>query len=166
VKTQLLLTSIILATLLSFGAQAQGGAPIPPGMMPAPIRGLNLTQEQKEKFAAMRNKNHAEMSALNKALNDKRDAFEKLFASSASDADLRKAQADLQELTNRMITKHFENSLEMRALLTAEQRKDMLEKMRERKESFPGVGLGPRNGIGRGMHRERGMGTGAQQPGQ
>jgi Spy/CpxP family protein refolding chaperone len=163
-KTQIALSSFILAILLPLGAHAQGNASTSPSMMPMPVQGLNLTRDQKEKFAAMRAKNHAEMAALHKAVNEKRDAFGKLFASSASDAELRKAQAELQDLTNKMIFKHFENSLEMRALLTPEQRKDMIEKMGQRKGGFPGMGHGPGNGIMRGMHRNDGMGPEVQQP--
>lgn len=158
------LVSFSTATFLfiaSFGnnssAFAQGGpdraslaSEIPP-----PLRGLSLSQEQKIKFAEMRKKHRSSIEEQRKIVNAKRDAYEKLFAGNANEAELRKNHAELQALNSKLMEMHFENSLEMRALLTPEQRTQMITQMGQHQMGFPGEGRGNGSGMGHGKGKGR-----------
>lgn len=132
---------ILIATLcLSFGLTLfakSKEAPRAMGMMKV-LQQLDLTAEQKEKLKELRKnrkdgghgkENVEEVRKLRQELKEK-------FASNASDSELRKINDKMKSLRSSKTDLRFERMMEVRAILTVEQRKkfqDLMEGKGRRK---------------------------------
>ncbi|NRA67421.1 MAG: Spy/CpxP family protein refolding chaperone [Pseudobacteriovorax sp.] len=83
---------------------------------------LDLDESQKTKMTEIRQNSRAAMRAQRQEMKAQRRAFQELLKSNASDEDLRKAFASLENLKAKLSQFRFENMLQIRKVLTAEQR--------------------------------------------
>lgn len=109
---------------------------------------LQLSPEQKEKMKELREKSktqrqakRAEMKALRKSMKQKKKELKNAMQSDESDSALRnrfseleKLQQKAQQMKEAQSKARFENALEIRKILTPEQRKEFRGFMHERKK--------------------------------
>lgn len=121
---------------------------------------LKLSPEQKEKMKELREKSktqreakRSEMKALRKSMKQKRNELTSAMESDESDSALRNRFSELEKLQQK--ARHmrearskarFENALEVRKILTPEQRKEFRGFMHERKKGHGKKGRHHRGG--------------------
>ncbi len=120
-------------------------------------RDLGLSDEQREKMRKLRESAKAEKESMRKAHKEQRDAFKDLMKSDKSSSELRKAFQALQESKNKMATARFEHRLQVRDILTPEQRKKMAERRGDGRAKGKKRGqMNPRKRDGKGPRRDQG----------
>lgn len=150
------------------------------------MRGLNLTEEQRDKMFTIMHAQAPEMRNAAKAVQKARDDLRALGATGQYDEAKTRAAADaLGRATATMAQLHTRNQQQMLALLTPEQRRAVEARQRGGREGHehregregrggrdgrPGPGFGPGNGPGAGQgNGPRGPGFGpgpGNQPGR
>ncbi|MEZ4750297.1 MAG: Spy/CpxP family protein refolding chaperone [Bdellovibrionota bacterium] len=101
------------------------------------LKDLDLTKEQREKVQALRKANRDKSKAIRAKMKDARKAmFEKMKDAKASDADIRKTFEVVSGYRNEMQRLHFEETLEIRKILTPEQRVKLANKVTEKIENL------------------------------
>lgn len=88
---------------------------------------LDLTSEQSEKIEAIHEQAHSDNEALYQEMRTNREAMRSLFNSDASAAELRQQHQEIQALRQQLGSNRFETMLEVREILTPEQRTKMAE---------------------------------------
>ncbi|MEM9244281.1 MAG: Spy/CpxP family protein refolding chaperone [Cyanobacteria bacterium P01_F01_bin.153] len=125
---------------------------------PGWLRDLNLTDAQKTEMRAIKEKyrpQFEEIRAEGKAI---KDQMRQLISNpNTSDDQLRSQHQKVQQIRQSAGTLKFESMLEMRKILTPEQREQMGQRMAEREER-----RGGRGGRARGGRRGGGFGEGPQ----
>ena len=87
------------------------------------MKELNLTQEQRQKMRELRQQHRAGMKGLRSQMRQARESMKKAFQENSSEGQLRTLHNKLMDLQKSVATKRFENLLEVRKILTPEQRK-------------------------------------------
>ncbi|HIK36782.1 MAG: Spy/CpxP family protein refolding chaperone [Geminocystis sp.] len=98
---------------------------------------LNLTPEQRQKMAAVREKYRPQISSLKEQLRAERDTLQEMMARNESETTLRNQHQKIIALEQKIKTLSFESMLEMRSILTPEQRQQWASWMKERRASRP-----------------------------
>ncbi len=166
-KQKILIIALVLSVALNVGALVtfayrKATRPEPP-RPPCPLsQELDLTDEQRDKVRARREKAFEEMEPLRRELHEKRREVLALLKEEEVDVARRdRLFAEIADLQMRMELLTFDNMRETRDLLRPEQRERFMglveERFRHRHERFArGHGHGPRGGrMEYGMRRER-----------
>lgn len=114
---------------------------------------LQLTEEQKTQIKDLREKHEAEMESYKSEIKSAQDEFKSSIQSNATDEVLREKFQNVQTLKSKIGTLRFEQMLQIRSLLTEEQKakfKGLQHKMRQRKQ-HSGKGFRGRDGKGSGL---------------
>ncbi len=121
----------------------------PPGRGPGELfEQLNLSQDQMQKMQQIRERYKNQMQQQQQALRQAEEEFAKLMASTASQDQLREKHRQVQGLRDKLGEWRFESLLEMREVLTPDQRRQMAELMQQRRQNMrnpPGNRMGPPN---------------------
>lgn len=97
-------------------------------------RELNLTSEQSEKIRDIRAQAKEDMQSVHENLKEQREAMRSLLTSNANPNRLRQQHQKIQDLKESIDDQRFETMLEVREVLTPEQRSQMSELMLQRRE--------------------------------
>ncbi len=94
---------------------------------------LDLSDEQRAKLKAIREAAKTDREADWSAIRELRSDLREKLASDASDDELRKMYTTLEEKRSEKHTRKFERMLEVRSVLTKEQRQKLIELGKDRK---------------------------------
>ena len=95
---------------------------------------LNLNKEQKEKIKKIFEASKNEMKKDRKELLEKMKIFQEVYIDTKkTDNDIAKYHNEIHIIRNKMAAQHFKSMLQLRSLLTSEQRKQFFEKMKDHK---------------------------------
>jgi Spy/CpxP family protein refolding chaperone len=86
---------------------------------------LNLTESQRSQIEAIQAKRKTEMTQINTQLKTKQDELRTMMNGNASDQQLRSKHTEIVKLRQQLGNLNFENMLEIRAVLTPQQRNQM-----------------------------------------
>ncbi len=89
------------------------------------IKSIDLTPEQKEKIKEIQSKYKDIMPKLKESLKESKDALKKGFDSDMGEAELKKLHAELEKKKEEMQALRFDHILNLRSILTPEQRKKL-----------------------------------------
>ncbi len=89
------------------------------------LQQLDLTSEQREKIDEIQEESRREYKALRQEIRDSHQEMQSLLASDASNGELKKQHRAMQRLRQKMGDRRFETMLEIREVLTPEQRAQM-----------------------------------------
>lgn len=117
-------------------AQNRGESDRPDKGMPRWIQDLNLTPEQTQQMQAIRDRYKDQMTQRAQALRQAQRELGDLMAGDASKDQIRTKYNQVQTLKQQLGQVRFESMLEMRDVLTSEQRRQMAERMKNRRENF------------------------------
>lgn len=95
---------------------------------------LNLTPEQSEQIKAIKEQSKTQTQALMQQMQTSREEMRSLLASDSSPEQLREQHQAVQNLHQELSTNRFETMLEMREVLTPEQRTQMVELIEQRRD--------------------------------
>ncbi len=95
---------------------------------------LNLTSAQKAEIKSIREKYSSEYPDFKEEIQASRQKMQSLLANNASNGELRQQYEQMQRLRQKMGDRRFEAMLEMREVLTSEQRTKMAQLIKERGE--------------------------------
>lgn len=124
------------------------GPPGPPGRGPGELfEQLNLSQDQMQKMQQIRERYKTQMQQQQQTLRQAEDEFRDMMSSTASQSQLREKHRQVQGLREQMGELRFESMLEMREVLTPDQRRQMAELMQQRRPNM-------RNGQGGGRPQQ------------
>jgi Spy/CpxP family protein refolding chaperone len=93
------------------------------------IERLNLTDAQKQRIEALRNDHNNKIQPIKNQLKTKEDELRSLMSNNASNDQLKSKHKEIQSLRQQMGNLHFENMLEIRSVLTPEQRSQFAQMM-------------------------------------
>jgi len=115
------------------------------------LEALNLSAEQTERIQSIREEAKQAMEPLREQLQQEREVLQsQLAGDTATDDQLRAQHQETEDLHQQMGVERFETMLEIRRVLTPEQRSQMAELMEQRRaQRGQGQGLGGRFGGGR-----------------
>ncbi|ELS00838.1 P pilus assembly/Cpx signaling pathway, periplasmic inhibitor/zinc-resistance associated protein [Xenococcus sp. PCC 7305] len=99
------------------------------GNMKKLLEQLDLTPEQSQKIDAIHEEFHSENETLFQEMRSNHQELRSLLASDASQEQLRQQHQKIQNLRQQLGTNRFETMLQVRELLTPEQRTQMSELM-------------------------------------
>lgn len=137
----------ILLLLVGAGAQAQAlPNPLPAQTVAQHFRGpkgrergpqmmmeqLNLSQAQMQELEEIQQKYEDQFSQKRTVLHQAQQELSELMAGSASTSQIRNKYRQVSQLRQEMGDLHFESMLEMREVLTPEQRRQFAEQMQQR----------------------------------
>jgi len=108
------------------------------GGMKGVFKELNLSPEQKEKLKKLREESKDSRKDERDKMKAEKEAFRNKMGGDASDDDLRKDFAKLQEKRNEMAKSRFDHMLKVRSILTPEQRKKFAELADKKMEKHKG----------------------------
>ncbi|TRU32279.1 MAG: periplasmic heavy metal sensor [Microcystis aeruginosa Ma_MB_F_20061100_S20] len=97
------------------------------------IEQLNLTDEQKSKVAAIRQKYQEKTKQLRQTLRSNEQELNSLLSNNASDRDIRAKHQQVSRNRQEMSNLQFESFLEIRQVLTPAQRTEFSQLMQERR---------------------------------
>lgn len=127
IYSMILALSLTLSTPAAFAKR--GG---PDGPLHKALKKLDLTAEQQAKLKEIRVGQKDKIEAAHEKMKAARESLEHSLDNNASDTDIRKKHNDLQAARTQMEGLRFESLLQIRAILTPEQRK----KFQDMKEDF------------------------------
>jgi Spy/CpxP family protein refolding chaperone len=104
------------------------------------IEQLNLTDDQKSKIAAIRQKYQEKTKTLRETMRSNEQELNSLLSNNASDRDIRAKHQQISRNRQEMSNLQFESFLEIRQVLTPAQRTEFSQLMRERCPNFPNCG--------------------------
>lgn len=93
---------------------------------------LDLSSEQSSQIKAIHDRNKQENETLHEEVKAQKKAMGELFASDASESELQQKHQEIQSLKQELKAARFEGMLEIREILTPEQKAKMNELMQER----------------------------------
>ncbi|MDJ0648049.1 MAG: Spy/CpxP family protein refolding chaperone [Xenococcaceae cyanobacterium MO_188.B19] len=96
---------------------------------------LDLTSAQREEIKDIREKYSSQDPDFKEEIKASRQKMQSLLASDASKSELRRQHQEMQNLRQKMGDRKFEAMLEMREVLTSEQRAKMAQLIKERSDS-------------------------------
>lgn len=96
---------------------------------------LDLTPEQSEQIEAITTQSKTDSQALFEQMQTSRQEMQSLLASDASPEQLRQQHQSVQNLQEQLSNNRFETMLQIREVLTPEQRTQMAELMQQRRGS-------------------------------
>ena len=123
---------------------------------------LNLSTDQRQEIEEIRNEYQDRLQGRGQELRQAQEQLRELMLSIASDGDLRGQHNRILDLRQDMAELHFEQMLEIRGVLTDEQRREFLQLMQERRQQMRdrnGRGNGRGNDLGNGNSRNNGRGN-------
>jgi len=91
------------------------------------LQQLNLTSEQSQQIEAIKERSQTNMEGLREQAKVQKEEMQTLLASDASTEEIREQQQEAQNLRQQLDSNRFETMLEIREILTPEQRARMLE---------------------------------------
>lgn len=94
---------------------------------------LNLTPEQSEQIETIKTESRAQNDALHQDMETIREEMRSLLASDASVEQLREQHQRMQEVHQKLSDNRFETMLQIREVLTPEQRSQMADLMSEKR---------------------------------
>ena len=109
------------------------------GRMEKLLQQLDLTPEQSQQIEAIQEQFRTDNETLRQEMQANHQEMRSLLASDSSPEQLRQQHQQLQSLRQQLGTNHFETMLQVREILTPEQRNKMAELMaqyREKRGSF------------------------------
>lgn len=98
------------------------------------LQQLDLTSEQSQQIEAIQEQLSSENEALWQQMEDNRQQMETLLSNNASNEELRQRYQQLQSLRQQLSDNRFENMLQVRDVLTPEQREQMTQIMEQNRE--------------------------------
>ena len=101
------------------------------GGMKKILEQLNLTPEQSQKIDAIHEQFHSDKESLFEEMRTNHQEMRSLFASDASSQELRKQHQKIQDLHQQLGNNRFETMLQVREILTPEQRSQLAELMKQ-----------------------------------
>ena len=104
------------------------------------IEQLNLTDDQKSKVAAIRQKYRGKIQKLQETIRKNEQELNSLLSNNASDREFRSKHQQISRNRQEMSNLQFESFLEIRQVLTPAQRTEFSQLMRERCPNFPNCG--------------------------
>jgi len=128
---------------------------------PEALRGLELTEEQKEQLKAIRENLGKELKPLGEELREKVKELRELFQAEEIDAaSIKTKAAEISGIRGTLMQTTVEAFIDVSQVLTLEQRKELQKRMKERRDK-PGAGgrggpPGPRERWGREGDRDKG----------
>lgn len=96
---------------------------------------LNLTNEQRNKMSDIRKKYEPQFSSLNEQLRNERETLREMMRTNQGENQLRSQHQKIVSLNQQIQSLRFESMLEMREVLTPEQRQEWANMMGERRMS-------------------------------
>ena len=93
---------------------------------------LNLSQAQMQELEEIKQKYQEQFSQQRQELHQAQQELSELMAGTASTRQIRNKYRQVSQLRQQMGALHFESMLEMREVLTAEQRRQFAEQMQQR----------------------------------
>ncbi len=96
------------------------------------LQQLDLTPQQTEKIDAIKAESRQEYAALREEMRDSQEQMRSLLSSDASSNELRQQHQEMQRLRQKISDRRFETMLEIREVLTPEQRAQMAQLRRDR----------------------------------
>ncbi|MBD1888055.1 Spy/CpxP family protein refolding chaperone [Coleofasciculus sp. FACHB-SPT9] len=127
-------------------AQNSPGARPPRGNKDGLLQQLNLTQQQMQQMQAIRQKYRTQIAPRQQALRQARQELATLMNSTASASQIRSKNQQVEELQQQLQKLRFESMLEMREVMTPEQRAKFVQLMQQRRQQ-----KGQRAGKNRGQ---------------
>lgn len=110
------------------------------------LQQLNLTQQQMQQMQAIRQKYRTQIAPRQQALRQARQELATLMNSTASASEIRSKNQQVEELQQQLQKLRFESMLEMREVMTPEQRAKFVQLMQQRRQQ-----KGQRAGKNRGQ---------------
>jgi len=104
------------------------------------IEQLNLTDDQKSKVAAIRQKYQEKTKKLRENLRSNEQELNSLLSNNASDRDIRSKHQQISRNRQEISNLQFESFLEIRQVLTPAQRTEFSQLMQERCPNSPNCG--------------------------
>lgn len=101
------------------------------------LQQLDLTSEQSTQIEAIKERSQTAMADLKEQLKTQRQAMQSLLANDASVEEIREQHQITQSLHQQLDNNRFETMLEIREVLTAEQRTKMAELLESRRGEKP-----------------------------
>lgn len=98
------------------------------------LKGLNLSEEQREKVKAIREKQESKVSSLRDRVKSAQEAFQNAQRSNESKSSILSKFDSLSELRTQMARARVEGMLEIREILTDEQREIASKMMGQRRD--------------------------------
>jgi Spy/CpxP family protein refolding chaperone len=100
------------------------------------IQKLNLTPEQQQKIKDIRSKYRGQISQQMTEFRTERQKLQELMAGNASNDELRSQHQQVAQTKDQLENLHFESMLEMRAVLTPEQRVQFAQMVQQRRQKY------------------------------
>ncbi|MGI0480402.1 Spy/CpxP family protein refolding chaperone [Geminocystis sp. CENA526] len=97
---------------------------------------LNLTSEQQQQMQSIRTKYQPQMDSIRQEMRTEREALRQMMSNNASPDNLRSQHNKIASLNQRMGDLRFQSMLEMREVLTPEQRQQWNQMMEEKKANW------------------------------
>ena len=104
------------------------------------IEQLNLTDDQKSKIAAIRQKYRGQMQKLQETIRNNQQELNSLLSNNASDRESRSKHQQISRNRQEISNLQFESFLEIRQVLTPAQRTEFSQLMQERRANSPNRG--------------------------
>ncbi len=98
------------------------------------IEKLNLSQEQKNQIAEIREKYRDRMSPLREKYKSARQELRTMLNGTARDSQIRAKHREVVRLRQQLENLRFDSTLEMRNVMTVEQRQEFAKLMEERRQ--------------------------------
>jgi Spy/CpxP family protein refolding chaperone len=92
---------------------------------------LNLSDAQKQQMSAIRQKYQGQTQQLQDKIRSERQKLQDMMAGTASEAAIRSQHQQVNQLSQQMHNLRFESMLEMRQVLTPEQRRQFAQLMQQ-----------------------------------
>lgn len=97
------------------------------------MEALNLTEAQKDQLQTIRSEYQPRISEQKETLSDAYETLRDMMTDDASSSEVRRQHQQVQALRQEMSDLRFESMLEMREVLTPEQREEFAELMEDRR---------------------------------
>lgn len=98
------------------------------------IEQLNLSDEQTQQLVSIRQKYQPQLRPLQEQIRTARQEMRQMMTGNGSQAQLRSKHQEINRLNQEIHTLRFESFLEMREVLTPEQRQEFAQLMEQRRE--------------------------------
>lgn len=96
---------------------------------------LNLSEEQTQELASIRQKYQPQIEPLMEQMRANRQEMQQMMTGNASPSDIRSKHQEISQIRQQLDNLRFESLLEMRQVLTPEQRQEFAQLMEERRET-------------------------------
>jgi periplasmic protein CpxP/Spy len=107
---------------------------------------LNLSNEQRQQIASIRQKYQGQIEQLQERGQTTQEELFEMMAGTESVSDIRAKRDDVVEIRQELGNARFESLLEMREVLTPEQRTQLAQKLERRREGWRNNRSGDRGG--------------------